>query len=372
MATILIPTIQDDIHAAAVARVLGDMGHRPIRWFCGDLPEAGTATFAVGDAGPVTLQPGAGVDDDLAIDSVDVLWNRRVGAPVLRRALVAGDKEFAIRETELFVRGLLMAVSRRAFAVNDYERARSAENKLVQLQVAHELGLAVPPTLVGNDPARIRAFLAAHQETGTIMKPFKPVTWEGGDHIAILYTSKLTLADLPDDDILQLSPSIYQAYVPKAFEVRVTCMGGEVIAAQLHSQDTARGAVDWRIASSGELRITPIDLPTRIADACRAVMHRLGLLFGCFDFVVTPEGEYVFLEVNQMGQFLWIEDANPEISLLQPFCEFLVSRDPGFRRSPTARPITMASVLDDAVSMISRDRDLHAQPERDPHIVQEA
>ena len=68
-----------------------------------------------------------------------------------------------------------------------------------------------------------------------------------------------------------------------------------------------------------------------MAEWCRALLRRLGLVFGCIDFIVTPEGEYVFLEVNQMGQFLWVELANPEFPLLQAFAEFLVSQDPEFR-----------------------------------------
>lgn len=32
-------------------------------------------------------------------------------------------------------------------------------------------------------------------------------------------------------------------------------------------------------------------------------MRKLGIIFGCFDFIVTPDEEYVFLEVNPMGQF---------------------------------------------------------------------
>ena len=56
----------------------------------------------------------------------------------------------------------------------------------------------------------------------------------------------------------------------------------------------------------------------------------LGILFGAFDFIVTPEGEHVFLEVNPAGQFLWVEEANPELRLLAPFVDFLLSRDPEF------------------------------------------
>ena len=49
------------------------------------------------------------------------------------------------------------------------------------------------------------------------------------------------------------------------------------------------------------------DLPTWVADFCTTFLHRLHLNFGCFDFIVTPEGEYVFLECNPNGQWLWIE-----------------------------------------------------------------
>ena len=38
-----------------------------------------------------------------------------------------------------------------------------------------------------------------------------------------------------------------------------------------------------------------------------------------------------FLEVNPAGQFLWVEEANPEIRLLAPFVDFLLSRDPDFQ-----------------------------------------
>ena len=46
MKTILIPTMQSDAHAACVALVLKQMGHRPVRWFCQDLTEAATPASA--------------------------------------------------------------------------------------------------------------------------------------------------------------------------------------------------------------------------------------------------------------------------------------------------------------------------------------
>ncbi len=50
-------------------------------------------------------------------------------------------------------------------------------------------------------------------------------------------------------------------------------------------------------------------------------------MFGAIDIVVTPTGEYVFLEINQMGQFLWLESLNPDFRLLDIFIRFMLSKD---------------------------------------------
>lgn len=37
-------------------------------------------------------------------------------------------------------------------------------------------------------------------------------------------------------------------------------------------------------------------------------MATLGLVFGTIDLKITHDGEYVFLEVNPQGQFLYVEN----------------------------------------------------------------
>ncbi len=36
-------------------------------------------------------------------------------------------------------------------------------------------------------------------------------------------------------------------------------------------------------------------------------MRELKIVFGCVDMILTPEGDYVFLEVNTAGQWQWVE-----------------------------------------------------------------
>jgi hypothetical protein len=54
---------------------------------------------------------------------------------------------------------------------------------------------------------------------------------------------------------------------------------------------------------------SPIEIaPKFVRGRVRHLMEKLSLRFGALDFVVTPEGEWWFLECNPNGQWAWIED----------------------------------------------------------------
>jgi hypothetical protein len=48
-------------------------------------------------------------------------------------------------------------------------------------------------------------------------------------------------------------------------------------------------------------------LPTDDADRLRRYLRRCGLDYGAFDLIVTPNGQLVFLELNPVGQWLWLQ-----------------------------------------------------------------
>ena len=54
-------------------------------------------------------------------------------------------------------------------------------------------------------------------------------------------------------------------------------------------------------------RTSAATLPPDVEDSLRALMSELGLVYGAVDLRLTPEGEYVFLEVNPAGEFLFSE-----------------------------------------------------------------
>jgi len=83
--------------------------------------------------------------------------------------------------------------------------------------------------------------------------------------------------------------------------------------------DTARGRADWR-ADYAALTYHPIDVPDTLTAGMTRYLNALGLSFGAFDFVVTPDNEWVMLECNPAGQWLWLAQAAaaPGTDLLWP------------------------------------------------------
>lgn len=98
-----------------------------------------------------------------------------------------------------------------------------------------------------------------------------------------------------------------QEYVEKALEFRVTIIGGRIFTCAIHSQDSERTRHDWRRYDFEKVKHEVYQLPVEVEQKLLALMKEWGLVYGAMDMILTPSGEYVFLEVNPTGQWGWIE-----------------------------------------------------------------
>lgn len=102
-------------------------------------------------------------------------------------------------------------------------------------------------------------------------------------------------------------PVIIQSYIQKEFELRVTVVKDKVFACAIYSQSSERTREDWRRYDIPNTPHKIYKLPKQIEQKCVDIVKKLGLEFGCIDMIVTPGGEFIFLEINPNGQWLWIE-----------------------------------------------------------------
>lgn len=188
---------------------------------------------------------------------------------------------------------------------------RVAASKMLQTKIAQEVGFLVPDTCYSNRKADILRLAARHEEL--ILKSIESdgIWNDGEEEEYVFYAQKVAsslLCDVPDEAFTQ-TVSYVQHYVPKAYELRITVVGDRVFACKIDSQslEEDKGKIDWRQGYGYGLKYEVHALPQAIADQCCRFLEKMCLNFGAFDFVVTPDGEYVFLECNPNGQWLWIE-----------------------------------------------------------------
>ncbi len=80
------------------------------------------------------------------------------------------------------------------------------------------------------------------------------------------------------------------------------------------------------MANHESVKHTIFELPAEIRTKLLSLMNRLSLVFGCVDMILTPRGEYVFLEVNPAGQWGWIEQMTG-MPITEALVDLLVSEE---------------------------------------------
>jgi glutathione synthase/RimK-type ligase-like ATP-grasp enzyme len=183
------------------------------------------------------------------------------------------------------------------------------EDKVTQLMVADEVGITTPTTCYTCDLSTAAALADAHGGR-VVYKPFAPYLAKpkSATYVTELFSQVLSADELRaqvDDDTVP-APGIFQPYVEKAFELRVVYIGGTIFTCRIESQQSAVANRDWRRYDLENTPHIPHELDPHLCDQVGDLMKRMDLQFGSLDFIVTPEGDHVFLEVNPGGQFDWI------------------------------------------------------------------
>ena len=213
---------------------------------------------------------------------------------------------FAENEAVKGFGGILRSLN--CFWMSHQDAIRTAEFKPRQLKHAVRFGITTPRTLITNDPNAVRRFY--HECNGNMI--YK--TLHGGNiqvnelEYDTIFTSRVQPEHLEHlEQRIPLTAHLFQENIEKAFELRITVIGNRLFTAAIHSQ-TEASQTDFR-ASYSDLTYTIYPLPAEIEKFCLDLTQSFGLTYGAIDMAVTPDGTYIFFEINPSGQFQWIEYA---------------------------------------------------------------
>ncbi|UOK56179.1 hypothetical protein MGI18_14175 [Bacillus sp. OVS6] len=167
--------------------------------------------------------------------------------------------------------------------------------------MAEKLGLDIPKTIVSNDPLIILDFV---DDKECIIKPISHGLQVTETNVYSIYTSELDSLESLRTDMLLEAPVLIQEKISNYRDIRVTVVGPHVFAVEIEKNDTNN--VDWRVPDIVK-GYRKHELPEKIIRQIHSLHNALNLRYSAIDFILTPEGKYVFLETNPAGEWVWLE-----------------------------------------------------------------
>jgi hypothetical protein len=182
-----------------------------------------------------------------------------------------------------------------ARVVNRARPQGSNASKPYQAELLRRLGLAVPETLITNDPSLVREFVARHGR----------VVYKSASGIRSV-VRMVGPAELDRLDRITWCPVQFQAYVPGT-DARVHVVGDETFATAIRSS-----ATDYRYGSeegAAPPTLEAVELEDEVAAGCVRAAAELELPFAGVDLRLGQDGEATFFEVNPSPAFTYYEDS---------------------------------------------------------------
>ncbi|MBV1776483.1 hypothetical protein KSF73_12265 [Burkholderiaceae bacterium DAT-1] len=261
------------------------------------------------------------------LDDVGAVWLRKSGEFAFTSDdLGAQEIAYARQEAEHALFGLLYTLD--CYWMSHPLALRGAMWKGEQLQRAVRFGFLIPDTLVSNHPEAVVQFRSAIRGDMVFKALSSPHLGAESVPEDVQVNTGIGTTVVDDDmmthiDAVAELPCHFQAYIPKAYELRVTVIGQHVFAAKILSQQDERTRIDCRDMHA-EIPYEAYILPPALEQRCRDFVHSYKLQYGAIDLIVTPDGECVFLENNPVGQFLYIEELIPQFRMIDTLAHTLM------------------------------------------------
>ncbi|WP_050765266.1 grasp-with-spasm system ATP-grasp peptide maturase [Kordia algicida OT-1] len=178
-------------------------------------------------------------------------------------------------------------------------------NKLIVLEIAKKYGVPIPRGYVVSTKKALKKVLDATDASFVITKAISQGVYHfTKEYGYYTYTERITeesLAALPD----RFFPSLIQEEIKKKYELRVFYLNEEFYAMAIFSQKCKDTVVDFRKHTDQDSpqRKVPYNLPEHVKTGLIKIMNELELNTGSIDILVDEDNNYIFLEVNPVGQF---------------------------------------------------------------------
>ncbi len=224
------------------------------------------------------------------------IWHRRYQVIKISESVIDEKvKRFSHNEAENLVSSITFFYN--GNEINNPLSDKKADKKALQLKNASDCSLIIPETIITSNFEEVYRF--AKKNNKLIFKSLTGTPFQFSD------TRLITINDLESHkESIEIAPTIFQNFIEGPYHLRVNVIDEKVYAAKIVITEEV-AEVDWRIDPN--IEISNYEISKELRDKILNFMKLSNLRFGALDFKKSNKGDYVFLEVNSGGQFLFIE-----------------------------------------------------------------
>jgi glutathione synthase/RimK-type ligase-like ATP-grasp enzyme len=188
--------------------------------------------------------------------------------------------------------------------INPMFATHIAERKLFQLFQANKFGIETPSSLLTNNSITADKFLKSHKKS--IIKPISNGLQVLENKFYSIYTSDIHKDFFSNYDNTNLfeTPVLLQERIENENDIRVVIINEKVFAVEITKDD--KSEVDWRKPEI-EKSYKQIKLPDDLSDKLVKLNKSFNLIYSAIDLIKKPNGKFVFLEINPVGEWVWLE-----------------------------------------------------------------
>jgi ATP-grasp ribosomal peptide maturase len=290
---------REDGEAVYVSDALATRGARVVWFDTAWFPSQAGASARLGRdgwRGEITTPEGT-----IRLEEVTAVYYRQSQPFSFPERLSEPERRFASIEARFGFGGVFMSLPARW--VSHPARLADAEYRPLQMATAARCGFTIPASLLTNRPGDARDFSRCGD--GVVYKATMHKLISEADRIKLIYTTPVDPATI--DDRVSATLHLFQANVPKTHDVRVVVTGNRNVHAVAIRTDDPAGRQDFR-AAYDTLAYEITGVPDGVAHSCHAYLKALGLELGVFDFAVTDDGTWWFLECGPGSQWAWLQE----------------------------------------------------------------
>lgn len=210
-------------------------------------------------------------------------------------------ERFCIHEWKTLLQSLDIFLTESKW-INPLLHNQRSSNKAFQLKLAKELGFQIPETVITNDSSVALELFANDRVIYKTLGSFFSST-------QAIYTNEISYDHVKErQQEIAMAPGIFQNYISKQYELRITVVGERVFSVKIDSQAKLESSIDWR--RSPDRKLYEVGEISKLMHERLLLLHKqLGLVYAAYDFIVDDKGNEIFLECNPSGQWLWLEES---------------------------------------------------------------